>query len=1011
MPIFDQHAAEPAGQTGAPGHSTTFYPTLLIGLGGTGVETMLRLKRLLVERGLGEGLHRFLFFDTDYRSFQRRDGLPEIDMRSEGYLIGVQQAEPYLARPDLHPHVAKRFPRNRLSDVHIRNLARGIGAGQIRSVGALALLLDAATVRTYIRSAKDALVTMAELVNTRQQIEGARVGEGVMIYIVGSLAGGTGSGCFLDVALLANAECRAYNPQIIGMFALPDSFLSRVQADPDQPAAIRANTYAALKELQFCLDAGTDVRNRAIEYEYGPDGSGVQLDPGDRVFKICYLVNDANQRGRLSQPEELYDLMARSIYQHVGSPFGADERSFQANVRALTGVAACPDTHRPRLFATVSTASLVYPARRVMEYWVLSTMQEVLHDHLLGTVPGLDVLRHDVTTFLQQNELDDRGASDQIINSLLMDESVGAVRGAAEHGLPRTFGARLNNREFVKEIERRKQLFDTEDVPKIRSLVDANQRRRVGGVAAGQDPIREALEAAVLRAATEHGVTGVRELLGELLQTAQAMREELQREIEEWRRNVEPRLSQSLSAGLRELAAMGWIRRLGPRDERLRREIAGTFNEYVVQRCRVEARPAVIDVIDTLIARTRDVQTAWETLNTEMRTLKDEAAKHAARLQTKNRGAARYFVVEQEITPPGYEQQYFEAHHMSSDEALAVIVASAGDAPALFSALRGKHWPEIGTVLEAPLEAHIRPQLFGTDIVQFASTDEAARRDLKGKVDLMFDMCQPFWPARPITAHMKFAEFLGISAKPAVADDGSLIAPPSLAEWHGGQYQFIVGHAPYEIVISRRTYGARASYLLPAADWRVTYRDHHAAAKGQYMLETHEAFADAPDLFPGESEAIEAFALSMALGFIAMRGNSYYLVLSRDTEGTEEVWRVLYESQWPTIHTLKLAGAAPDSAGVIRFERKGGSRWPRAEKLAEGRAKAFAALDKEHKTRALLVAAIGEYLEAVGVDTLKKQLSTYIQQVLETRMEKDRERAEMYKREAEAIRRYLNRIG
>ncbi len=988
------------------GRDITFYPTLLIGLGGTGAEVMLRVKRMLDERGFGDGLHRFLLLDTDRRTFQPQQGMPRLDLRRETHLIGVDRAKAYRERPHLHKHISARFPPDRLNESFVRNLERGLGASQIRSIGALAAALDADRIRQAITLAKEDLINMASVVEAADTMRGVSIGNNVTIYLVGSLAGGTGSGSFLDVSLIAQQACSDRNPHLIGMFALPDGFLAKVSKDPDQPTSVKANTYAALRELQYVLDAGTDVRSRDIHYDYG--GFEVTLPASERLFKFCYLVTDRNSRGKLTELDDLYDLMARSIFQEVGSPFGTDAQSFQANVQVLNGITPCPETNRPRLFSTVSTASLVYPARRVANYWVLRMMESLVHDRLLGGVPALENIRQQVTAFLARHQLDERGPSDQILDSLLTDTADQATVGARRYGVPRTFGERFGNKAFAAEIERRRAAFVSDDLPAVRGLAQENLRRRLGGATLGTDPVGAALAEAVVVTVTTHGVRGLLTFLSSLLEEASAMREEVAREIDEWRRNGEPGFDQNLSGLRRDLVSISWLKaKTGSADERLRAQLVTAFNDYVEQRCRADARPAAMDLLDALVARTRAAHGEWATVSTELERLRAELATRASRLQTKDRSAVQRFVVDQEVTPPGYEHTYYESAKLPVDQAFGLVVSSVGSPEDLYRSLAGRSWPEIAQMLERPLAEHIEPALFGTDVLAYVDSSEDAAVKLVDKVNVLFEMCQPFWPAEPITADMRFAEFLGISAKPVLDADGAPAPPKALQAWSSGDHQFIVGHTPYEIVVSRRTYGARAHYLHPADDWRRAWETRIESSRGRYMLETHADYAQAPDLFPSDSAPVEAFALGLALGLITVRGNGYYVNLLVDGNTI----RVLYASQWPTVHTLESAVAPPAKAGVIRFELNESRTLREAVKLADGRANALDALAGDARQITSIQTAVGEYLAAIGADAFRAQIDMYVEQVLKARMETDAVRADVYAREKAALEHYVRRIG
>ncbi|MBN2564484.1 MAG: hypothetical protein JXB46_02120, partial [Candidatus Eisenbacteria bacterium] len=533
-----QATSQPGAQPQGPGVATagtTYNPTLLIGLGGTGAEVLLRVKKFLLERETSHlDLHRFLFLDTDKRTFATHAGLPPIDP-NEQCLIGVRSAETLLKAPQhLHRFIWERFPPDQLQKVYIRKLAEGIGAGQIRSLGALAYVLDYASVCTRLTQAYNAVRDIGATAKELIQDSHAQIGSKVMIYVVGSLAGGTGSGCFLDVALTARSICGLEKTNLIGVFALPDAFDEKVKTDKDQVDSIRANTYAALRELQFVLDAGAPERSTDVAYDYG-DNVPLKLDRSDQVFTFLYLVDKSNQMGSLPRIESLYELMARTIYQDVASPFGAAQLSFASNVGVKKGTAVCPETGRPREISTVATAALVYPAPRVATYSTYRSLAEVLRDAILGRPPSSAELEASVTAFLGAQRLEERGSNNQILDGLLSDPNRGERISSGSLGLGTKWGDERDAKTFVSLLEEQWNRQLAEDVPKIEEMVEDNLVRRLRDERdAARLLLNEAVADWALGMSVEFGVTGVGEALKLLTQVAQQMKRELTKELDEW---------------------------------------------------------------------------------------------------------------------------------------------------------------------------------------------------------------------------------------------------------------------------------------------------------------------------------------------------------------------------------------------------------------------------------------------------------------------------------------------
>lgn len=980
------------------GAGMTYYPTLLVGMGGTGAEVLIRVKRLLREHGAGpDSLHRFLFIDTDRSTFSQKPGYPRVE-QFEQCLVGVDRVRTVLDHRDMHAHIWRRFPPTELKENYIRNLATGLGASQIRSLGALAFTLDYPQVRQGLTNAFNELVEIARRKREAFDHQGAAIGGDVAVYIVGSLAGGTGAGCFLDVALLAKDVCGARNPKLVGVFALPNaSFDAAVRQDTTQSSRLRANAYSALKELQYVLDAGTPERAGPVTYDYATSGS-LELLPGDRLFYAAYLVDDQNAVGRLTRIEDLYDLMARSIFQDVGSTFGASAASFDSNNQALNEVQSCPESHRSRLLGAISTSALVYPAERVSLYVTYRLLEEVLADRLLGAVPPLAELESAVTGFLQEHRLDDRGGSNQILDGLLFDGDRNQVLTATEHGLRRAWGDKLDVDEFATQIDQKWQAFTTVDLPRIRVLVEANAKRLLGQDRQPPDnSLLNAVRDFALDFAGRHNSASVQSVLEILGKVVAQMREELESELSRWVTRDRETFRQDFNKRRDELTHLH-LAFLRKKDEVLKTGLVNLFNDMITQELWACAKPVALSLLNDLADVVRTETARWVSLTADLASLRRESESEHRRLETRMAGPTGRFVVEQEVTGPGYERRYFDSQRPQTTEMFAKTVDTFGGSAALYRWLLDiapvDRVAESGARLGGVIYDAVSPSLLRTNVVDFvASNPDEVKDDLGTKLDLMFQMCQPFWSAKGVTADMVFPEFLALSVFHRDQGEEKSVPPPVVRDWVSGhapgtdrgRYQILQSAVPYEITLGRRTYGARAYYLAEARQWREVYGIEKKSASGRYMMESHAAFMELPDLFPPDTKALDAFAVGMALGFIVTRGDWYYYGLERGEAGA----RVLYGTQAETIFSAAGAAPRPEAAGDIRFECKQQTKLPANRKLGQGRESAAEALRGRPDWMEAIAATVVEYHQAVGNDDLRKQLDAYVKTVLEAKSQGD----------------------
>ncbi|HEY1099203.1 MAG TPA: tubulin-like doman-containing protein, partial [Myxococcota bacterium] len=279
----------------------TYPPTILVGLGGTGAKVLQHIRRLTLERfGSVDALEgvAYLSLDTDVAS---RDVSAELVGRDpfateiafkEHERLNLKVAFREYLGPNLvnHPHL-KEWWDSSLTIADDFNLEQG--AGQIRPLSRLVFFGS----RQRIIDKLDAqLQTVKSQANTSPRLDQSAK---TRIVVVAGLAGGTGSGLFLDFAALARQLVRDAN--IEGCFVLPGVY----RAAEGAFAKIAANGYAALRELNHYQRHPFKVRWNAREREISERGLY------DRAV-IFSGVNHANQN--LKDTSDAYGLIGEQLF-------------------------------------------------------------------------------------------------------------------------------------------------------------------------------------------------------------------------------------------------------------------------------------------------------------------------------------------------------------------------------------------------------------------------------------------------------------------------------------------------------------------------------------------------------------------------------------------------------------------------------------------------------------------------------------------------------------------------
>jgi hypothetical protein len=358
----------------------TTSPTILLGLGGIGSQIVQRVYGLIPAAERGDVLVHA--FDTNVNDIQKLGKLKgAVTQVSAPWTVGQ-----YLDRAD--PSVHDWFPSD---DPILRRKNLTEGAGQIRCVARLAY-----------RAAMDT----GRLEPLRRKINGilkaASAGEitSVRVMVANSIAGGTGAGIFLQVALymreLLDETFGRQNVLIRGAFVLPDVLVnSGVIKDDREIPSVRANSYACLKELdaiaRIASTAGGALADApTVDLEYKPN----QVDLEGRLdhainekhlpFDFCFLFDFENTAGQnLGSIQNYLEQVSRAVHAQLFSPMAPNHFSQEDN--QILGLVSSRGTSR---YCGAGIARIEYPYRDILQYGALRWATDALAGEWLR--PDLD---------------------------------------------------------------------------------------------------------------------------------------------------------------------------------------------------------------------------------------------------------------------------------------------------------------------------------------------------------------------------------------------------------------------------------------------------------------------------------------------------------------------------------------------------------------------------------------------------------------------------------------------
>ncbi len=287
------------------------FPTLVIGLGQVGGSVLQRLRESVQEQfGRVDLLPslRLLLLDTDPETVHGVSGGKSS--------LGFAPSDVLLARLNRPSHYLRsREGRTRIDTwFNLKMLYRiprtPVTTG-VRALGRLAFFDNYRLISARLKQELEACTNPEALTQTQQQTGLPIRGKQPRVYVISSLAGGTGSGMFLDLAYVLRALFRGLGyerPEMVGLFLLPE-------VDRQHTRALTlGNAFAALTELSYFSTAGNRFAARYDEREPALVDSAA---PYDRCLLLPMV-----ERGEVAARREVIGLAADFLYRNLVTPLG-----------------------------------------------------------------------------------------------------------------------------------------------------------------------------------------------------------------------------------------------------------------------------------------------------------------------------------------------------------------------------------------------------------------------------------------------------------------------------------------------------------------------------------------------------------------------------------------------------------------------------------------------------------------------------------------------------------------
>lgn len=384
-------------------------PSLIIGLGGTGLKVASYVKKSLLEANQNELPARMaiLVLDTEReikfqaggwgqeRSKYHATGPVRIDVGEYIALTGnvldkgqqlrneqlAVASNPSVQRSQPHRHISSWFQaRYYLDQAGVDDAVWNldVGAGQFRQFGRLALYNNIDLVITKIKSALQAIKQMGPAAT-------------VYVHVTGSMAGGTGASLYVDVPHLVRQIARdvgfTQSPVILGHFVLGEAFRGTPQVKLSESGVKQqfdARTYAALRELTRLQGTVTqNVGGYPLVYDpHGVREKNAKLEKN--LYSAVYLYDGQRASNALNIYPLEYGLapaIADAIVAYVDDKSGGAFCSHSVNYQAFYSAYNIPTGQVT--YGSVGTYTIELPIYHITEGWAHDLARQVLDTLLM----------------------------------------------------------------------------------------------------------------------------------------------------------------------------------------------------------------------------------------------------------------------------------------------------------------------------------------------------------------------------------------------------------------------------------------------------------------------------------------------------------------------------------------------------------------------------------------------------------------------------------------------------
>jgi hypothetical protein len=250
----------------------------------------------------------FLGIDTDGKAYKEtldsKVGEIRLD-KNEQKPISVAHPKSFYTNPD-NRDMLSWLPEKNVKCITTLDK----GAGQIRTNGRLAVVINAPTIINAIKNVIDRIRHFETITSDKYELDMDSTKDD--IHLIFSLCGGTGCGTFIDIAYIIRKFAGIDSINLIGYAVLPDVFSTMVRGGTAM-AKVKPNAYGAIMDLDYLMDL--DLKSEKIKFWY----PGTKIEINDMPFSAVHLIDNKNESNiTYENIEQLAEMIALTLFLSSG---------------------------------------------------------------------------------------------------------------------------------------------------------------------------------------------------------------------------------------------------------------------------------------------------------------------------------------------------------------------------------------------------------------------------------------------------------------------------------------------------------------------------------------------------------------------------------------------------------------------------------------------------------------------------------------------------------------------